>query len=153
MSHAARLAREDAITDALRAANVAIGEDVPSSQALKIIDAIKRLRSDQPVRVIALSAANYLAKVQAAARAAWFAEHGSKCSPEISDDAVASIDTPIGRLKLVTWRRIWASDKRGARIAWAGEYYLNDDPVTLAEIEAAGLAQRPTRRNRQKKEP
>lgn len=152
MSHSARLAREDAITEALRATNEAIGDDVPTSQALKIIDAIKRLRSDRPARVTALAAANFMARVQDAARAAWLEKHDPKDRSVRGPgyDATAGIETPIGRLSMVTWRRSWTG-VRGERIAWAGEYYLNDEPITIAEIEAAGLAQRPTRRNRQRK--
>lgn len=150
MTHTAKMAREDAITDALRATNDAIGEEVPTPQALRIIDAIKRLRSGQPVKVARLERVDYLERVQRAARAAWALTHSrTKHGPE--HEATAGIDTPLGRLRMTTWRRPWRG-RRGERIVWAGEYYLDDEPITLAEIKAAGLAQRPTTRNRQKKE-
>lgn len=151
MTHAEKIAREEAVTDALRVTNDAIGEEVPTAQALRIIEAIKRLRSGQPVKVERLDRIDYLERVQHAARAAWSEAHGIvDTGPE--HDAVAGIDTPIGRLMMVTWRRPWKGDSKGERTAWAGEYYLNDQPITLAEIKAAGLAQRPTIRNRQRKE-
>jgi len=148
MTVTARIAREDAITDALRVATQVIGDDAATAQALQIIAAIKLLRSADPVKVAQLAAVNYMARLQEAARAAWQTEYGGRVAtrgpfgPE--HDAVAGIDTPIGRLRMVTWRREW----QGGRIAWASEYYLNDDPITVAEITAAGLAQRPTTRTR-----
>ncbi|RJT41990.1 hypothetical protein D3227_04745 [Mesorhizobium waimense] len=144
MNYAARLAREDAITEALRAANDAIGDETPTDQAFKIIDAIKRMREGQPARVTSTDRRDYLAEVQEKARAAWFA---AAQGPE--HDATAGIDTPLGRLRATTWRRPWAGD-RGERIAWASEYYLDDKPITVAEIKATGLAQRPTTRKRRK---
>lgn len=151
MTYAARMAREDAITDALRATNDAIGDEVPTPQALRIIEAIKRLRASQPVRVARLERVDYLERVQQAARAAWMKAHGNGVTgPE--HDASAGIDTPIGRLTMTIWRRQW-NGKRGVRIAWAGEYYLNGEPITIAEIKEAGLAQRPTTRNRQRAAP
>lgn len=152
MSHTARLAREDAITDALRAINVALGDDVPTEQAFRIIDAIKRLRDGEPARVTSLDRRDYMAEVQEAARAAWVSSHGGQHGNIVAlgADAVAGIDTPLGRLRVTTWRRTWAGE-RGERIAWASEYYLNDEPITVAEIKAAGLAQRPTTRQRRRK--
>lgn len=149
MSHSARLAREDAITEALHVSDKAIGDETPTPQALRIIEALKRMRDGKPVRISSTTAVDYMDQVQSAARAAWQARHGDKCSPTDSDDATAGIDTPIGRLRMVTWRRIWAGSDR-ARVVWAGEYYLNDEPITVADMKAAGLARRPTTRNRQK---
>jgi hypothetical protein len=156
MNHAAKLAREDALTEALRATDAAIGDEQPTDQALRIIEALKRLRSDGKARVPGLDRRDYLAEVQDAARLAWSMQHGGKPAALPTGpghDAVAGIDTPLGRLKMVTWRRPWNGNLRGERIAWAGEYYLDDEPITVAEIKAAGLAQRPTTRNRQRKEP
>lgn len=148
MTQATRLAREDAFTDALRATDAAIGDEQPAPQALRIIAAIKRLRDDKPARVTSLTRVDYLDRVQTAARAAYRAAHG--LGDHGSDhDGVAGIDTPLGRLKAIVWRRQWKGGKHGDRIAWAGEYYLNDEPITVAEIKASGLAQRPTTRNRQ----
>lgn len=145
MTHTARLAREDAITEALRAADMAIGDEPPTDQALRIIAALQNLRSDQPARVTSLDRIDYLEHVQTAAQRAWQARH-DRIVTGPDHDATAGIDTPIGRLKSVTWRRAWAS----GRIAWASEYYLNDAPITVAEIRAAGLAQRPTTRKRRR---
>lgn len=155
MSVTAALARDEAITDALRVANDAIGDEQPTAQALKIIAAIKRLRAADPVKIAALSRVNYLERLQRDAQAIWMAHYGDlgavirgeehkTLGPE--NDVIAGIDTPLGRFRCSTWRREW----RGGRIAWASEYYLNDEPITIAEIEAAGLAQRPTTRQRRK---
>lgn len=145
MTVTATLARDEAIADALRVATQIIGDEPASPQALKIIAAIKRLRAADPIKIAELSRVNYMAHVQADARTSWLHRHKvSAIGPE--HDAVAGIDTPIGRFRVVTWRRGW----RGGRIAWASEYYLNDEPITVAEIEAAGLAQRPTTRQRRR---
>lgn len=147
MTHTAKLAREDALTDALRVTDAAIGDEQPAPQALRIIAAIKRLRDDEPARVVSFNRVDYLDRVQIAARAAYrtvhgLGDHGSEC------EGIAGIDTPLGRLKAIVWRRPWKGGKHGDRIAWAGEYYLDEEPITVAEIKAAGLAQRPTTRNR-----
>ncbi|TIN82221.1 hypothetical protein [Mesorhizobium sp.] len=148
MSFTARIAREEAITEALRAINDAIGDEVPTVQAFKIIDAIKRLRDGRPAHA-GSERRDYMAEAQDAARAVWLAVHrlGNMTGPEY--DATAGVDTPLGRLRVTTWRRPWRGD-RGERIAWASEYYLNDQPITVAEIKAMGLAQRPTTRNRKR---
>lgn len=147
MTHAARIARDEAITEVLRAINDAIADEEPTDQALRIIAAVKASRSDTPARVTSLERVDYLERAQKAAQAAWIAQHGNIHVTGSGADAVAGIDTPIGRLRAVTWRREW----RGGRIAWASEYYLNDEPITVQEIRAAGLAQRPTTRNRQRR--
>ncbi|RVD42856.1 hypothetical protein EN742_06470 [Mesorhizobium sp. M4A.F.Ca.ET.020.02.1.1] len=148
MSFTARLAREDAITEALRAINDAIGDEVPTVQAFRIIDAIKRLRDGQPAHVGSTERRDYLSEGQEAARVAWNKAHSQDATgPEY--DALIGIDTPLGRLRVTTWRRPWRGD-RGERVAWASEYYLNDQPITVAEIRAMGLAQRPTTRNRKR---
>lgn len=157
MNHTARLAREDAITDALRAVNAALGDDVPTDQAFRIIDAIKRLRDGQPVRVTSTDRVDYLGLVQSEGQAAWNRQHAvvkgvvlAKAPSGPEHDATAGIDTPLGRLRVTTWRRSWTGE-RGERIAWASEYYLSEEPITVAEIKAAGLAQRPTTRQRRRK--
>lgn len=148
MTHAARLAREDAITDALRAVNEALGDEEPTEQAFRIIDAIKRLREGQPARVTSTDRRDYMAEAQDAARGLWARKHANDgVGPSM--DATAGIDTPLGRLRVTTWRRVWNGES-GGRIAWASEYYLNDEPITVAEIKATGLAQRPTTRKRRR---
>lgn len=145
MTVTARLAREDTITDALRVADTAIGNEPPTAQALRILAALKLLRSSDPVKVAQLARVNYMARVQMDVRASWLHLHSIRETGP-AHDATAGIDTPIGRLKIVTWRRRW----RGDRTAWASEYYLDDGPITVAEITAAGLAQRPTTRQRRR---
>lgn len=141
------LARESVIADALRAIDEAIGDEPPGEQAFRIVAAIKALRPDRSPHVASLERVDYLEALQRSARTAWNSQYAAgSIGPEC--DAVAGLDTPLGRLKMVTWQRVW----RGGRIAWASEYYLGDDPVSIAEIRAAGLAQRPTTRNRKKKE-
>jgi len=150
LSVTAALARDEAIADALRVATAVIGDDIATPQALAIIAAIKRLRGADPVKVAQLRAVNYLAQLQAQARTSWSKQHGgltgaaNVTGPQA--DAIAGIDTPLGRFRCTTWRRRWST----GRIAWASEYYLNDQPITIAEIEAAGLAQRPTTRQRRR---
>ncbi|MGY4333220.1 hypothetical protein ACVWWG_007637 [Bradyrhizobium sp. LB7.2] len=145
MSVTARLARDEAIADALRVATAVIGDDAASPQALAIVAAIKRLRVADPIKIAALSRVNYLAQLQREAQTMWTGHHAAEATgPE--HDVIAGIDTPLGRFRCTTWRRRWSS----GRIAWASEYYLNDEPITLAEIDAAGLAQRPTTRQRRK---
>jgi len=147
MTVTAALARDEAIADALRAATAVIGDDPATDQALKIIAAIKRLRAADPIKVAALSRVNYMARLQTEAQAMWTGHYGPDAvGPE--HDVIAGIDTPIGRFRTTTWRTRWRSGK----IAWASEYYLNDEPITVEEIEAAGLAQRPTTRNRQRRD-
>lgn len=156
MTHAARLAREDAITEALRAADAAIGQEEPTTQAMRIIDAIKRLRAGAPARVTATERVDYLRIAQEAARSAWTAQNDEAQAMrdrgedfEIDASTSAHVATPLGSLRAVVWRVHW----RGGRMAWASEYTLDDEPITIAEIKAAGLAQRPTTRRRQKAEP
>lgn len=145
MSVTARLARDEAIADALRVATAVIGDDAASPQALAIVAAIKRLRVADPIKIAALSRVNYLAQLQREAQTMWTGFYAADVTgPE--QDVIAGIDTPIGRFRCTTWRRRW----NNGRIAWASEYYLNDEPITVAEIEAAGLAQRPTTRQRRK---
>ena len=150
MSHAAKLARDETITEALRAANDALGDEEPTNQAFRVIAAIKALRHDG-VRVTGSERIDYLERVQKAVQRAWLDEYDGAVGVvgDPKHDAIAGIDTPIGRLKAITFRRQW----KGGRIAWATEYYLDDQPITIREIRAAGLAQRPTTRNRQKRGP
>lgn len=149
MSHTAKLAREDAFTDALRVTDEAIGDEQPTPQALRIIEALKRLRDAQPARVPGLERVDYLAQVQDAARSRWALDWDQEnIGP--AHDATAGVDTPLGRLSATVWRERW-NGYRGERIAWASEYSLEGEPITIAEIKAAGLAQKPTSRNRRKK--
>jgi len=143
MSHAYRIARDDALRDALRAADAVIGDHPATAQARQIIEAIKRLRDGKPVRVDRLEPIDYLTRLQEQAHAAWMRQHSSD-KTGILHDATATVDTPLGQLQLTAWRTEW----QGGRKAWAGEYALNSEPITIAEIRAAGLAQRATTRAR-----
>lgn len=164
MTQAARMAREDAIRDALRAINDAIGDEEPTAQAFRIIEAIKDLRANSPVRVPIIhrnkhdsiaAPIDYLERVQQEARAAWTkahgGQHGNVVVTDPSADATAGITTPLGRLTATTWRTVWTG-KNGQRIVWMTEYSLDGEPISIAEIRKAGLAQRPTTRNRKRKE-
>ena len=145
MSVTASLARDEAIADALRVATAVIGDDIATPQALAIIAAIKRLRGADPVKVAQLRAVNYLAQLQRDAQTMWIGHYAENVTG-VQNDVIAGIDTPLGRFRCTTWRRVW----KNGQIAWASEYYLNDQPITIAEIEAVGLAQRPTTRQRRK---
>lgn len=136
-----RAGRVEALTDALRSIDLAIGDEPPTDQTLRVIEAIKRMRDEQPGRVNSLERVDYLERVQSAAQAAWVRiREPGQSGPE--HDATAGVDTPLGRLRATTWRTRW----RSGRIAWASEYYLNNAAITIAEIKALGLAQRPTTR-------
>lgn len=148
-SLAARIVRQDAITECLGAIDRAIGKEPPHDQTIEIIAALRALRSDA-ARVPGLARVDYLERVQQAAQNAWQAKHGTENRSGVEFDAVSGTQTPLGRLKAVTWRRAW-SGKRGEREVWASEYYLDDEPVTVAEIREAGLARRPHTRQRRAK--
>lgn len=141
MNVTTRLARHDALTDALREADRIIGSRHASAMALQIIDAIKRLRDEKPARVALLEPVDYLTRVQEAAQTA--ADPATRVG-------AAKIETPIGILTATTWRTTWRG-KRGEREVWRSEYGLDGAPITIAEIKAAGLAQRPTKRRRRVK--
>lgn len=143
-----RIARETLLKALLRDIDALI-ETEPTDRELAIIALIKGMRDDAAARVMA-ERVDYLDRVQKAAHRAWIEAHANfenRTGPEF--DGIAGVDTPLGRLKAITYRRPW----KGGRIAWATEYYLDDQPVTIREIRAAGLAQRPTSRNRQRRKP
>lgn len=147
MTHAAKIAREEAFTDAIRIADNAIGDEPPVPQALRIIAALKAMRDAGQATVTGTTRVNYLGRAQDAARSAWLAKYPA-ATTGAGSDASAGVTTPLGLLTAVAWRRSWNGTARGDRVAWAGEYWLNGEPITLAEIKAAGLDRRPTTRNR-----
>lgn len=122
----------------------------PTAREISIVQAITSMLRDQPPRVIG-NRVDYLSMVQARSREAWVAEFGDGISdepiPEKPRLASAGIETPIGLFRAVTRRKAWKS----GRPTWATEYYLDDVPMTIADIKAAGLAQRQTTRNRQRR--
>lgn len=149
MTHAARMAREDAITDALRAADEALGGEQPTPQALRILAAIRQLRSGEPVRVVSTDRVDYLQQVQQKSRALWLRQYGDLPATGPEHDASATVKTPIGFLSATTWRRTWTG-RLGTREAWATEYDLDGEPISIREIREAGLARRPTTRRRRR---
>ena len=156
MTHAAKLTRHDALTEAIRATDAAIGDEQPTDQALRIIKALKRLRDDQPVRIEGLERVDYMTKAQELARADWSKKASFRDKPAAEQigpmfDGIGGIDTPLGRLTATVWQQRWQGARLGDRICWAGSYTLDGEPITVAEIKAAWLAQRPTTRNRQRR--
>lgn len=138
-----RIVRYDALSDALRAVDRVLSDQQPDRQAFDIIDAIQRLRDERPARVVSTNPVDYLNRVQSLAQAAWLEKYeAGQIGPEFSTGAL--VETPIGILSVSTWRRRWSS----GRIAWASEYSLDGDPISVAEIKDAGLARRPTSRCR-----
>lgn len=149
MKPAGKLVREQVVTELLRGISGILGEEPPTLRELRIIAAVKSLRDEAVTRVL-VERVDYLEMVQKASHRAWWAAHGHATiitGPE--HDAIAGVDTPLGRLKAITYRRQWKT----GRTAWVTEYYLEDQPITIRDIRAAGLAQRPTMRNRQRREP
>lgn len=150
MTHTAKLARHDALTEAIRATDEAIGDEPPTDQALRIIKILKQLRDDCSARVGGTERRDYMSEVQKIARDKWLAEYDGMIGVSQHHDATASIGTPIGRLSATVWQQQW-SGARGTRMVWGGSYTLDGEPITIEEIKAAGLARRPTTRNRQRK--
>lgn len=135
MTLAERIAYETAIEDAIRA----VSQNCPTA-TVDVFNAMRGLLPDRPSRIVYSPPVNYLEQLQRAAHQAWYDAHGHGLEIHgVAADAVAGLATPIGRLKAVIWRRKWAG-KRGARLCWSTEYYLDDEPVTLDEIRKAGLA-------------
>ncbi len=146
MKHGEKIIRYEMATEILRRIDEAIGDEQPTDQALRILATVKAFRSDLPF-VPHSEPVDYLERVQVAVQRAWATVHKDPKLTGIEHDAIAGVDTPIGRLKAITYRRLWKT----GRVAWATEYYLNDQPITIAEIRLSGLARRPTTRRRQKR--
>lgn len=158
MTLAARIAYQKGVEDAIRAAGSAVEDhdrnDDGSIAFAAITDIFAAMRECLPEKtayVAMTEPVDYLDRLIRAARHAWFEAHGygTRLSG-VEHDAVFGLDTPLGRLKAIVWRRPWTG-KRGERLCWAAEYYLNDEPVTIAEIRAAGLAEKKFKRNRERK--
>lgn len=138
-----RVARYDAITEALATIDRVLSDRQPDTQALDIIDALKRLRDDRPARIVSTNPVDYLDRVQQLSQSAWLQKYAAdQIGPEFAAGAI--VETPIGMLSISTWRRRWAT----GRIAWASEYWLDGGPISVAEIKDLGLARRPTSRRR-----
>lgn len=135
MTLAERIAYETAVTDCIRA----VSQSCPGAGA-DVFAALRSTLPEKASRVLEPSPVNYLEQIQRLAQTAWYEKHGHGTGLHgAAADAVAGLDTPLGRFRAVIWRRPWAG-KRGERLCWSTEYYLNDEPVTLDEIRAAGLA-------------
>jgi hypothetical protein len=147
MTYKHRIMRQEALTEAIQIVNEAIGDEAPHRQSLRVLAALRVARDRGFVRVPWSDRIDYLERLQTAARAAWLSRWPENAAgPEY--DAMASVSTPIGTLSAVIWR---APKNGGSRVTWSSEYDLAGDPITISEIRAAGLAQRPTSRNRNKK--
>jgi len=133
MKHSDKLTRDETITSVLAAISDALGSDEPHEQSLRIIQTIRAMR-DEGIR-IASPAMDYLRHVQELSRRA--------------PGSPASIRTPLGFLTATASPKAWRG-KMGIRTAWVTEYALDGAPITLKEIRAAGLAQRPFTRSRRK---
>jgi hypothetical protein len=107
------------------------------------------MREAATATVASTTPTDFLERVQIAARRAHIAQH-AKDKIGRTYSASASVDTPLGKLECMTWKRPWEGEKR-ARVTWASEYQLAGEFISVREIKAAGLAQRPTSRNRQKR--
>lgn len=136
---AERIAYENAVEDCIRA----VSRATDGNEENVLVDVFRALRSVMPeksFRILQPAEANYLEQLQRLAQAEWFKKHGHGSGLSgVTADAVAGIDTPIGIFRAVIWRRPWAG-KRGDRLCWSTEYYLNDEAIVLDEIRAAGLA-------------
>lgn len=82
---------------------------------------------------------DYLEQVQLKARQAWVDGRMSQTTKA----AVASVPTPLGALLCETWME-------AGKDRWQSLYMLAGEPITVREIKALGLAQRPTTRERKK---
>lgn len=102
----------------------------PDSVAIlsRAFDALNREISALRGRIESVSRIDYLERVQLKARG----EYGG----------VATENTPLGPL---------LCEATLIDGQWHSEYYLNGERIAVREIKALGLAQRPTTRNRRKK--
>lgn len=142
-----RQAYENAVTEALRMANDALGDEQPTQQVLRVLEAVRSLRSDKPVVNPSTERIDYMERAVARARMEWSKAPAGESGAR---RGIGGTDTPMGRLKAVTWRRDVIS--RPGKEFWHTEYYLDDQPISLREIREAGLARRPTIRRRPKQE-
>lgn len=147
MTIGSKLARDEFVTEALRHVETVLAGDRPTGQTLRIIEALKSMRPTSPVRVVSSNRVDYLGRVQMAAQMAWRCRHG-RGTVGVENDASASVETPLGLLSATTYRREWKNGNQ----SWSTEYALAGEPITIRDIRAAGLAQRPTIRNRQRRE-
>lgn len=135
MTLAERIAYEHAVEDCIRT----VSQSCPGADA-DVFEALRSVMPDKPSRIVYSTPVNYLEQLQRLAQRTWFEKHGHGSGLSgATADALAGLDTPLGRFRAVIWRRPWAG-KRGERLCWSTEYYLNDEPVTLDEVKAAGLA-------------
>lgn len=138
MSLSDRIGYENAVHDCIRAVSLKCkgGEPV----LLDVFAALRSVLPEVSSQILHPVQVNYLEQLQRLAQRAWFDKHGHGSGLSgVTADAVAGIETPIGMFRAVIWRRPWAG-KRGDRLCWSTEYYLNDEAIVLDEIRAAGLA-------------
>lgn len=145
MKIAEQIVRADALTDALRAMQNIIGDADVQPQMLEAIRAIKALRAGYEVRVQTAERVDYLDRVQHVARTAWGEAYGGN-GMRIDTEASGSVQTPLGALTATVWRQ-----ETSAGTQWKAHYSLDGKPISVRDIKLAGLAQRPTSRNRGRK--
>lgn len=138
MTHRERLLLGGFVTKALRAVDQAIGDELPTDQALAIIKALKAMRTEAPKQ----TGVDYLERLQTAVRARYRFEKITATMWSTEKTVTETIDTPAGPLTAKTYQVFGV---------WQTAYRLNGNSITIAEIRAAGLAQRPTTRKRTKK--
>lgn len=148
-THAYKIARDETIQEVIRTLDAALSYVERDEEDIRrnVFATLKGMREGLPVVVRTLNRIDYLEKVQTEARAEHARSRPSDNAKEYTASAV--VETPIGKLGIITWQRTWRG-ARGERTAWASEYTLNGEPITLDEIRKAGLNQRPTTRNRTK---
>ena len=146
MKHAEKIIREATLTEAIRELHPLMGEE-PSPEAFAMLDRLKDMRDAAVATVASTARVDYLEQAQTAARRDHNVKHGrDKIGRAFM--GTATVDTPLGQLECSTWLRPWDGEKR-ARVTWASDYMLAGNFISVREIKAAGLAQRPTTRNRQ----
>ncbi len=148
MKHAEKIIREQTLTEAIRELHPLMGEE-PSPESFAMLERLKDMREAATATVASSSPVDYLEQVQGKARRAHLVKHAVDKIGR-AHSASASVDTPLGKLECMTWKRPWEGEKR-ARVTWASEYQLAGEFISVREIKAAGLAARPTTRNRQRR--
>lgn len=91
-------------------------------------------------RIVSGDRIDYLERVQLKARQAWVDGRMS----QTTKTAVASTETPLGALICETWME-------AGKDRWQSTYTLAGEQITVRQIKALGLAQRPTTRERKPK--
>lgn len=117
--------------------------EIADPEACRILTlAFQRLNSEinrYAGKIVTGDRVDYLEWVQLKARQAWVDGRMSQTTKA----AVSSVTTPLGALTCETWME-------AGKDRWQSLYTLAGEPITVREIKALGLAQRPTTRERKK---